>query len=528
MNTLNLSCKKALSGLWMMLFLSMGFSGFSQEMLNSFNLNAEGFTPTQESYTYPIYDESKDQTRLFMFSGKEIWMGLFDKNGAKLKSSKAEVNTSNFERLQNHAITSNGIEFLFSNKRVDRFLKGIMDLKSGTWKTNEVSLIPLSEKYVSSFSNEGVIYLLTVKDQSSVLVLYKINEFQFKKVKEWDFSSGKFGTNNTISKMISSKPNKKNKVRKVDNTMVNALVIAGKKNKIYQDGSSVVLTLDDSELKGTHLLKMNLKSLTNSVQFIKAEDIPTDKIMNKVIRVNSYVYKNLLAQVHVCDQSMRLAYYDINEGNKLIKQYFVTKDSVVDFKNFDNILNVPDHQKKAKSVMLISTTMLLRNMSATKASAALCMVEENGSILTYVGAGRKKEGKTSRGGGGGGGGQNGGGSGRGGSGGGNGGGGGGSKGGSDSEPVKMVNGSQAFLNLEKEKVTTTKFILGAFDPKTLAHKPDVKVNLSIYLAIKNYENSKKKRFDPPKMVRTLIQTKNGYLYGAYDSESMKYVWTMFK
>lgn len=201
------------------------------------------------------------------------------------------------------------------------------DIKNEEVKRHTISIELSKEITVSTFSENGKFYLLTIKKKSSELSLYVVEGKKIKEKKTFDLSDYKFGEDqekNLYESIKDKVTESKTTTIEYDDLYLNQK--AYKHHKVYHDSKFLHLT-DDSRGTGTKIISINLEDFTIDVKEYEHGKCNCHFGMLSM-DTNSFMMDNHLYQLVICNRAIYVSVFDLLKGER-IQSFQATKDEIV-------------------------------------------------------------------------------------------------------------------------------------------------------------------------------------------------------
>lgn len=191
-----------------------------------------------------------------------------------------------------------------------------------------------SEVYLQSHSYKDKFYILTVTKRSSILNIYTFDhDGKFSK-KEFDFNDKFFGDKRNeqadLSKLLTERNQFKTEgsVVKIEESNPNNISITSSSCKIYDRGSSFILTIDEGMLF-TYIFEFNVPELTVNLKTVEKEQLLIEGIL---ATSNSYLFEDKIFQISGLNDTLVFTVKNV-ETKEQFKKLTLSKDEEITFKN---------------------------------------------------------------------------------------------------------------------------------------------------------------------------------------------------
>ncbi|MCF6307751.1 MAG: hypothetical protein L3J09_07330 [Flavobacteriaceae bacterium] len=242
---------------------------------------------------------------------------------------------------------------LFMNTKNNRSY-GVLTFNFGnnTSDVKEINFKLKGEEYIESVSTNNSFYLISRPKNKNQFNIYTFNE---------DYSVNKneiiFKENDFLDRR--ERPVKlydfiRNTVN-INNNVPNSIEATSELVKLYVDNNTISITSDVYN-EFTFLIDINLTNFSYSVDKFVHPKYETSMIG---VKSNSYVYENNLFQIITSSKKMNIQITNLS-SKKIIKEYSASKNSPIDFKNSQIILEGGDFKKLRE---LSKTSQFLRKIA---------------------------------------------------------------------------------------------------------------------------------------------------------------------
>ena len=306
----------------------------SQEILFEKTIGSDTFAGSiNNTETIPIVDKLNNEIAVFLLNKNHVFGFQFD-NNYKLKNNYiSKKNGKKYNTLLGYSKDSTSYNLFFTDKKKKLFYSKSINFttKKDNDKIYEFKL--KNEAFLSSISQNKQFYILSIKKNSSILILRAFSGNQLKKIEQFDLSSYNFSnlSHTTLSSILLGYEASLNEyfIQKIESDTPNSLELTSKKNKLYCIDNKIYITINNLRAN-TKLITIDLASFKYNVQIFSNGIIDCKNKYNE--KANSFLYKNTLFQIKGCKNELYFTIYDI-ETNKLIKEYRVQRDDEIIFKN---------------------------------------------------------------------------------------------------------------------------------------------------------------------------------------------------
>ena len=299
------------------------FEIFGQELVFKKNMNLTNSSRASAEVLPIIHSDNK--STLIFFDNLGIKAIELNEDFEEIDHYNMIREPSQVKPLLGYNVESNKYNLFFSDNKMSELYTQTIDV-SNKQNTNLTSVKMLKkEKYLESASHLDRFYLLTIKNQSSILKLYEFQGANLLHEKEFDFSEFKLSYPDYPSLYFTLNP-----IVKIDGRAPVPLEMAVAKSKVYFHDSKFYITIDNS-LKNTKIIILDLIAYASSVKIIDHEPLECGNVNNPVV-ANSFLNNSILFQVKSCKEGLTLNIKDIQTTN-LLANYSSRKDEEISFKN---------------------------------------------------------------------------------------------------------------------------------------------------------------------------------------------------
>lgn len=276
--------------------------------------------------TFASVDETTQNLAVYIQDSEFIYGYLLNENYKSLNSFKTEILPSKYKVFLGSS-TEKGIHnTYFSNKNKTKFVLHTFDFENKTSKINELDLNLENEKFIQSFTNKNVFYILTININTSKLNIYVFNQESIKK-EIIDLSQLEFINflNRKTSLFRALDINENQSISKIDNTNPNSLKDAFSETKFYLKKDKIIITLD-YRFKFTEMISIDLNNFSHSYNIINQNQ--KDDITLKFKQSNSFLIDSLIFQTSIIKDNYVFTIKNL-KTKKLLKTYNFNKESAL-------------------------------------------------------------------------------------------------------------------------------------------------------------------------------------------------------
>ena len=327
---------------------------------------------------YGVWNEDENQTAIFMLDKKGGEFDLLDHQYKLINSFPIANFKSYHDKIEGFSYKDQTYYLHVTNVLRSEMLIKSFDTRNNTSSNKLLKLVKGYDNYIHSYSYKGKLYELSVMKGSSAIAIkiYHGDDKLERKIIPLD----QYFESKSLPKLLRASMNTSApvKIKRIDNSMPNSLENCASLRKIYFNKNKVVITINSKKNLDTYIIYLDLETYTGSV----------DKVSNPSInstsrfRYNTFYLNGILYQLMVDQKRLCLSAYN-SETKSNVKQYLVTRDAKIDFKNADIMQKgggafLPIDEKKLKS-----TSQLIRKMLSSHIGISVYAVENDKVVLTF-------------------------------------------------------------------------------------------------------------------------------------------------
>lgn len=294
------------------------------EVKSSFGKIIEAFT---------VVNTDNNDISLFFSKGEKIEGLLINDKLDIKKRIIVEDKRRAYNEIIGASISGNDDYRVFlSNSRYKRFAFVNFSYGNSTSDFKEFKLNHKQEKLIQTVRLNNKFYLLTSRPKTSIINIYSFDDEGNYTVYPIDLSNetffDKYGEeSNLYNVILAGNSNNLPIITKVDTNVPNAIETVSVYNKLYQQNSKILISLDAfSEV--LKLIEIDLHSYDYSVANIE-KPLKEAKIITKS---NSYIDENKLFTFSTNTKHLVLRIQDLRTKN-IINEFRSTKEDTIHFKN---------------------------------------------------------------------------------------------------------------------------------------------------------------------------------------------------
>lgn len=242
-------------------------------------------------------------------------------------TQKSKINTkrvsSFYTNLLGYSVKENKYSLFFTNERNKKIGVQVFDFNNRTSSFKIIDFKLKKEKFIESINYKNQFYLFSVSKNSPDMNIYTFDEnFTATKhiisLKHLEYKNPSTNYKTSLHKIFNDNP-----AIIIEANNPNAIETTSKKIKIYQKDNQIIIAFDN-------------RNIVTQIQYLDLNTFElTYKNINKTPgykKSNSYIFDNKLFQIESSNQKMKFSVLDL-QTDKLIKEYKITKEDTIQFKN---------------------------------------------------------------------------------------------------------------------------------------------------------------------------------------------------
>lgn len=324
-------------------FIFLSLSALSQEEVLMFkNILKDNDLLLKQMYS--IVNEENRTISLFFIDNEHIYSYLINEEYKVMDSIKIKNKNTFVNVFFGHSISSSNEYCIYlSNSSLSKLATIHFSFENKRILHNEFKFNPKKEKIIHAVSHKNKFYILTSTKNTSIINKYLFDHNANYTKHEIDFGEMSFRNKNRKKTKLYwlFKISETESVRIVNTSLPNPLDITSAHNKLYIDNDGQVNITFDHNNAFIQLISFNLESAEKEVKYIKKPLVANSKTF--YARSNSYIYDNKVFMIAATDETLKFSIKDLHT-DKLIKEYSVTKDDSIHFKN-TAFLNMKKNKK---------------------------------------------------------------------------------------------------------------------------------------------------------------------------------------
>jgi len=309
------------------------FSTFAQTPFLSIpnDLSTRSKSPND---AFTVVDAENNRFTVFLDDGKTLNGYMYSENLEPLGKFTSKGLSNFYNEIIGQTLKNGQIKLFLKNQNNKNFGSVLFDFDRKASIETEYGFKLKDEVYLQSHSYKDKFYIITVTKRSSILNVYTFNhDGKFGK-KEFDFSNTFFG--DRMNKQVNlfqllTEPKNyatEGSVVKIAESNPNNIAIASNMCKIYDRGSTFILTIDEGQLF-TYVFEFGMPDLTVNLKMIEKEQLPFKGI---IASSNSYLFEDKIFQISALSDTLVFTIKNI-ETKEELKKIHLSKNEEITFKN---------------------------------------------------------------------------------------------------------------------------------------------------------------------------------------------------
>lgn len=349
----------------------------SQELMYQRDVKLKSFLNKEKIQSFPLVNSENEEIGMFLLDKDEIRSYLFDFNYALKDSFTTNRTKGSVDILLGHTFENNNYSLIFTNKNKNKFSSTSIDVINKKTNSKEIDIKLKKEIFLESFSYNNRLYILTIKDKSSILKLYELKNREIVRESDIDFTDHKLSKNNKKLHYLlfnnTAAINEGIILNKIDNKNPNSIDLASYPNKIYCYNNTIYITIDLYK-EYTKLISIDLTTFTPNIDDYSFPKVDCDNDLG--ISSNSYLLDNKIYQISGCANELYISISNFTNGTK-IKEWNVSKNEDIDFKNTSLIQLGGTFNKNKKHKELTETQQFLRKIETGNVGISAYKTQDN-------------------------------------------------------------------------------------------------------------------------------------------------------
>lgn len=351
-------------------------SSHSQSFVKRLSVNLK-----KNQDVFQFIDSTSHSVSLFLSDKERVNILNLDNKFNLTDSLSVERPDKKFETIVGFTKQENSKQLFWSKSNEKEILRQDIDLLNKTQKINSYSFDPKTEKKVLEISENNYFYYVTIPVNSNILKFYIIDNTGSLSTQELDLSGISFFDSKYKKASLYAIFDEnllpfesRFALQKISSESPVSLTFASKKRKYYVEKGILNITFD-TNFDFTQVLTINLKTLKFSEKKIKKPYIFSENTF--AINSNSFLYKDYIFQLKLTSDELILSVKTLNDS--LLKEYRVTKDEEINFKNSEIIQLGTDMGNETR--ILYKTSQYLRKVNNSNVGVS-CYGNESEFWLT--------------------------------------------------------------------------------------------------------------------------------------------------
>lgn len=366
-------------------------SVFSQEKIATFknHLKTNG---TNIKDVIPIVNNENDELAMFIVDAKKVYAYKLNNKFKVTDQLSSETKKRKYKVLLGSSINENDYRIFLSNKEKNKYASINFSFTNKKTVMNEF-VFPKEEVFIQTITHLNKFYLFAASDITGELYLYSFDQQGNPK-------------KNVININDSMLVDEKNNLIKITDLLLesntgfiiekntpNSIESVSESKKMYIKDDNIVITFDNHK-KITQVISINIKT---KKLIKKTFNKPLKNIKSRKKKTNSFFYDDYIILIAGTKEvfSMHILDYDTN---KLLKEYSVSKDENISFKNSPIIQKGGSYYNSHRE--LKKTKQFLRKITSQKIGLSIIKNKNNNYQFTIGGYAKQASGGMMMGGGG--------------------------------------------------------------------------------------------------------------------------------
>ncbi|PWB28435.1 hypothetical protein [Flavobacterium sp. HTF] len=315
------------------IFFFSALLSFSQELVN--------YTPVElkrNRDVFQIVDNNKKETTLFISDKEKVKAILLNEKMQITDSISTErPDKKVYTDMIGYNTNNSNARLYWSSSNHKQIFSQLYDFRNRKISINQYTLPFKDEVYLQKFSSKDKFYILSVIKESSIFKLHIFDQDGKYDTKSIDLNTLRFYkkdyTKTSLYGVLEENFLPFESPFSIQNIITenpSSIADGAKKRKCYFNEKEIIITLD-TNVDYTQILTINLDSYTIREKVIQKPIIVTQNRSN--LNSNSFYFDNKLYQIKSSPDSFAFTIKNL-EGD-LLKEFNVTPDTPIDFKNSD-------------------------------------------------------------------------------------------------------------------------------------------------------------------------------------------------
>ncbi len=373
--------------IYILLFLLSFIGTNSQELLFEREVKLKSFFNEDKKESFPVVNYDNKSIVMFLLDKEEIKSFLFDMNYILIDSFTTTRPKRKYDILLGHTYENNNYNLIFTNDNKTKFFIKTINIGDKRFKYKELDIKIKKETFLESLSYNNNLYIITIKNSSSILNIYEFKGREISRIEKIDLSNHNFtkASRSLYYALFNSTSARKENIilSKIDNKNPNPIDLSSFENKIYCYNNKIHITLDLYP-NFTKLISIGLTNFEANLIDFKFPKVDCDYDLG--INSNSYLLGDKIYQINGCKNELYFSISDIY-SNKKLKEWNVKKNEVINFKNTPLIQLGNAFNKNKKYRELNETEQILRKMGGS--NIGVSAYEKNDNLEITIGGYKK-------------------------------------------------------------------------------------------------------------------------------------------
>lgn len=320
------------------LLLSLvGFSLISHAQVVLFESDLQLYSSKRSPPTSTtIYSPETQTSTNFLVDDSSLYVQRFD----SIYGMTHSFSMARPENLLANPIATSTIDeiyyFYFVHRNRKQFSITWVNPSQKIHNTQQLPITLDDEVWLETFTNRGILYLLTIQKKSSILHLYGFRGMDWLIDEEIDLSAYAFSKTDyhKLSDILKVGVNNLKPVlvlHQIEPDRPTPLDITSEPAKIYLVKEQLFLTVD-MDPDETIVVEISLDGFTHSVHRYPHQPLECKETDAYWIGNNSYLYKDVLFQIKTCNRALHVTAFDL-VNQSLLASYKVDRKKEISFKN---------------------------------------------------------------------------------------------------------------------------------------------------------------------------------------------------
>lgn len=285
-------------------------------------------TSNKESFAVP--NQIEDEMMLLFEERSFFKAKLLNPDYTEQSAITGKIVPRKYKSIIGYNIEGKNYKLFYTNATNKKFAVQTLDFNTKTATVTELGFKLKKERYVESINYNNKIHLITITKYGNDLNIYTFDNKHQHTKKTISLSSLRFPPSYRASSVYDGLIYSSYGTlgfAKIENQNPNVIETTSASNKMYLLDNKLVISFDVYE-KMTQILKIDLDTYEVEKEIF---DQPA-KSEEGYSKSNSYIFENKLFQITSSRAKMKFKVVDM-DSKELIKEYGVTKEDTITFKN---------------------------------------------------------------------------------------------------------------------------------------------------------------------------------------------------